>query len=81
MVSWLLLDGLSACFAINLTKFGHWKHEIAGGGVSDSDSASARDLQAELYRLRKENHRLEIEHEILKKAVAFFVKKSGCGIK
>ena len=30
----------------------------------------------ELYRLRKENIRLRMEHEILKKAAAFFAKES-----
>lgn len=31
-------------------------------------------------RLRKENHRLRLEREILKKAAAFFAKESGSGI-
>jgi transposase len=31
----------------------------------------------ELYRLRKENKRLRMEREILKKATAFFAKESG----
>lgn len=30
----------------------------------------------ELYRLRKENKRLRMEREILKKATAFFAKES-----
>jgi transposase len=30
----------------------------------------------ELYLLRKENKRLRMEHEILKKAAAFFAKES-----
>jgi transposase len=30
----------------------------------------------ELHRLRKENKRLRMEHEILKKAAAFFAKES-----
>jgi transposase len=32
-------------------------------------------MKAELSRLRKENKRLKMEREILKKAVAFFGKK------
>jgi len=32
----------------------------------------------ELYQLRKENKRLRIEHEILKKAAAFFAKENNC---
>lgn len=31
----------------------------------------------ELYRLRKENKRLRMEREILKKAAAFFAKELG----
>ena len=66
---------------INPTMLGRWKREIEGGGVGASDSASAKDIQAELTRLRKENHRLKMEREILKKAAAFFANESGCGIK
>lgn len=33
-------------------------------------------MQAELNRLRKENKRLKMEREILKKAAAFFAKKN-----
>jgi transposase len=66
---------------INPTMLGRWKREIEGGGVGNSDSASAKDIQAELIRLRKENRRLKMEREILKKAAAFFANESGCGIK
>src|SRR5262245_44256576 len=34
------------------------------------------DTEAELNRLRKENHRLKLEREILKKAAAFFASES-----
>jgi transposase len=34
-------------------------------------------MQAELKRLRKENKRLKLEREILKKAAAFFAKEQG----
>jgi transposase len=66
---------------INPSILGRWKREFEGGGVGNSDSASAKDIQAELTRLRKENHRLKMEREILKKAAAFFANESGCGIK
>ena len=39
--------------------------------------ASRKELEAELQRLRKENNRLQMEREILKKAAAFFAKESG----
>lgn len=35
-----------------------------------------QDTEEELNRLRKENHRLKLEREILKKAAAFFVNES-----
>ena len=36
-----------------------------------------KELEAEVKRLRKENQRLEMEREILKKAAAFFAKESN----
>ena len=35
-----------------------------------------QDVTEELNRLRKENHRLKLEREILKKAAAFFANES-----
>lgn len=35
-----------------------------------------QDTNEELIRLRKENHRLKLEREILKKAAAFFANES-----
>jgi transposase len=36
-----------------------------------------KELEAEIRRLKKENKRLEMEREILKKAAAFFAKESN----
>jgi transposase len=36
-----------------------------------------RELEAEVRRLKKENQRLQMEREILKKAAAFFAKESN----
>ncbi len=36
-----------------------------------------RELEAEIRQLKKENQRLQMEREILKKAAAFFAKESG----
>jgi transposase len=44
--------------------------------AESSDGLSREQLQAELKRLRKENKRLEMEREILKKAAAFFANES-----
>lgn len=66
---------------INASMLGRWKRESEGGGEGNPDSPSVKDIQAELTRLRKENLRLKMEREILKKAAAFFANESGCGIK
>jgi transposase len=64
---------------VNANVLGRWKREV------DEDSGrevnNGKELQAELVRLRKENQRLKLEREILKKAAAFFARESGCGIK
>jgi len=44
---------------------------------SNENAASRNDLEAELKRLRKENQRLQMEREILKKAAAFFANESN----
>ena len=41
----------------------------------NEDSALSKDERAELIKLRKENKRLQMEREILKKASAFFAKE------
>ena len=53
-----------------------WKSEILGDDEGSSDVGSLNDVHAELQRLRKENKRLKMEREILKKAAAFFAKES-----
>ena len=45
------------------------------GGVEGE--ISRKELEAEVKRLRKENQRLQMEREILKKAAAFFAKESN----
>ncbi|MCL7488872.1 MAG: IS3 family transposase [Desulfobulbaceae bacterium] len=46
---------------------GRWKREIEGGGDDVSGLQGGTAMQAELNRLRKENKRLKMEREILKK--------------
>ncbi len=43
---------------------------------SNQSSVSTVKLQAELKRVKRENERLRMEREILKKAAAFFAKES-----
>jgi transposase len=68
---------------ISVSVLGRWKRELeAGSGSISSRSAQRNDnVQAELVKLRKENQRLRMEREILKKAAAFFASELGCGIK
>jgi transposase len=43
---------------------------------TSADGLTREQLETELKRLRKENKRLEMEREILKKAAAFFASES-----
>ena len=60
---------------VNATMLGRWKREIEGGGEDAKGLQGGVAMQAELSRLRKENSRLKMEREILKKAAAFFAKE------
>ena len=44
--------------------------------VESADGLCPEKMKAELKRLRKENKRLEMERDILKKAAAFFANES-----
>ena len=59
---------------VNPNQLSRWRREIEDDG---SDPGSTASLQAELKRLRKENKRLKLEREILKKAATFFAKEQG----
>jgi transposase len=50
-----------------------WVRELKKG---DTVKTSVTAEQAELVRLRKENKRLQMERDILKKAAAFFASES-----
>ena len=54
---------------------GRWKRTIEGVEESPGIPQSGKALQEELVQLRKENKRLKMEREILKKAAAFFAKE------
>ena len=55
-----------------------WQRELRGGPKAVGSVSEALSLteKEELARLRKENERLRMEREILKKATAFFAKES-----
>jgi transposase len=60
---------------VNPTMLGRWKREIEGCGETVPGLQGGTAIQSELSRLRKENKRLKMEREILKKASAFFAKE------
>ncbi len=47
------------------------QEDLSKGGITQ------KELKAEIRQLKKENKRLEMEREILKKAAAFFAKESS----
>lgn len=56
---------------INCNLLSRWKKEL-----TENSSVEVDALKLELKKLQKENKRLEMEREILKKAAAFFAKES-----
>ena len=55
---------------VDRTTLRSWVKKIAP--KPSAPTGSAAELEAEIRRLRKENDRLRMEREILKKATAFF---------
>jgi len=62
---------------VNPNMLSRWKKEIEGDIEGEMSPGSSVAMHAELKRLRKENKRLKMEREILKKAAAFFAKEQG----
>lgn len=62
---------------VNANLLGRWKREMLMGQNGSSSSGNTSTLQSELNLLRRENKRLQMEREILKKAAAFFAKELG----
>ena len=62
---------------INANMLSRWKREIEDASADGGSGSNTAAMQAELKRLRKENKRLKMEREIIKKAAAFFAKEQG----
>src|SRR5512136_1181367 len=62
---------------VSESALGRWVRAERGHGVGSAGKQPALNLagQDELARLRKENERLRMERDILKKAAAFFAKE------
>ncbi len=62
---------------VNENMLGRWKREIEGAGEGALKLQGGAAMQSELIHLRKENKRLKMEREILKKAAVFFAKETS----
>ena len=63
---------------VNHTNISRWVRQYRNqlDGLGQNINGSTRELEDEVKRLRKENKRLLMEREILKKAAAFFANES-----
>jgi len=68
------LPQAAANLGVSVSALRRWVKAERGGGQKAVPSLAD---QQELARLRKENERLRMEREILKKAAAFFAKELG----
>jgi transposase len=66
----------AASLGVSLSALRRWVRAERGGDGGQKTALGLADQQ-ELARLRKENERLRMEREILKKAAAFFAKELG----
>ena len=62
---------------VNHTNVSRWVRQHLDKLENSNQSGSPRELEKELKRLRKENKRLLMERDILKKAAAFFANESN----
>ncbi len=63
---------VAADFGISVESVKRWKHQAdVDEGVRDGLTSAE---QAEVVRLRRENRRLEMENEILRRAAAYFAR-------
>jgi transposase-like protein len=61
---------------VNHTNISRWVRQYRDQSETSVESSSQPNLEAEVKRLKKENQRLLMERDILKKAAAFFAKES-----
>lgn len=62
---------------ISHVNISRWVSELSKSSVKRATNVLLKAEQEELERLRKENKRLKMEREILKKAAAFFANESA----
>ncbi len=61
---------------VNHTNISRWVRQHRDALETPSEASSQQDINAEVKRLKKENKRLLMERDILKKAAAFFANES-----
>jgi transposase len=67
---------VSRRLGISQTSVSRWVREYRQDNDPPINGGATRsELEAEIKRLRKDNQRLQMEREILKKAAAFFAKE------
>ena len=69
------ISEVSRNLGINPNLLGRWKREMEKREGGNFESGNIMNMQVELKHLRKENKRLKLEREILKKAATFFAKE------
>jgi transposase-like protein len=71
------LPALAADLGISSEALRHWVRRADADAGRGQPGALTTDEREELRRLRRENHVLKQEREILKKAAAFFAKETS----
>lgn len=61
---------------VNVKNLSRWVNDVKKNDSSNAVKTRLTAEQEELVRLRKENKRLQMERDILKKATAFFASES-----
>ena len=61
---------------INVNTLSRWKRELASDAEAFRGNGKLSEDQAEVRHLKRENKRLRMERDILKKATAFFANES-----
>ncbi len=71
------LPTLAADLGVSTEALRHWLRQDAADAGRGQPGDLTTDEREELRRLRRENHVLKQEREILKKAAAFFAKETS----
>ncbi len=74
----LTINEVANNLGVNSKTLHNWlrKDRLKSGTTTDSNITKQESVEEELKRLRKENARLKMERDILKKATAYFAKET-----